>query len=258
MESVADELLKLKSLLDAGLLTQSEFDQQKAAVLVGNAPKPAKVRKPFDFDKLAKGVMWVSGIIGGLCLIAPLFAIQTGISLVTAFCALLFVVSMLIRARGRRVTFDKKANPIIEACVSLIAVWMSIYLQRNGIRYYEIDQTGFVWVTAFYFIPAIYVSILVSLERIASTQRLIVIAATSLIYAVGSEMCMSKIVSYLLYGVKDLPLWPNQLWHVMMTYIFLMTARYHYAIHMQRSPKCAAESASNDALSTSAERVTNN
>lgn len=31
--SVADELLKLKSLLDAGILTQDEFDDQKAKVL---------------------------------------------------------------------------------------------------------------------------------------------------------------------------------------------------------------------------------
>ncbi|MBR6458968.1 MAG: SHOCT domain-containing protein [Actinomycetaceae bacterium] len=31
--SVADELLKLKQLLDAGALTQQEFDQQKAKLL---------------------------------------------------------------------------------------------------------------------------------------------------------------------------------------------------------------------------------
>lgn len=34
--SVADELLKLKQLLDAGLLTEEEFDQQKEKLLGGN------------------------------------------------------------------------------------------------------------------------------------------------------------------------------------------------------------------------------
>lgn len=34
--SVADELLKLKSLLDTGVLTQEEFDQQKQSILNSN------------------------------------------------------------------------------------------------------------------------------------------------------------------------------------------------------------------------------
>ena len=45
--SVADELLKLKGLLDSGLLTQEEFDDQKQRVLSSNAsvskPSPAPV-----------------------------------------------------------------------------------------------------------------------------------------------------------------------------------------------------------------------
>ena len=37
--SVADELVKLKDLLDKGILTQEEFEQQKKAILNKEAKK---------------------------------------------------------------------------------------------------------------------------------------------------------------------------------------------------------------------------
>ena len=46
--SIADELLKLKSLLDAGVLTQAEFERQKADVLGGSAMSAQPVPQPIS------------------------------------------------------------------------------------------------------------------------------------------------------------------------------------------------------------------
>ena len=48
--SIADELLKLKSLLDAGLITQAEFDAQKNQMLGVTKPQPAQSQSDVTTD----------------------------------------------------------------------------------------------------------------------------------------------------------------------------------------------------------------
>lgn len=66
---IADELEKLKRLLDQGAITQEEFEKAKAAALGGSqsqssSPSPADV--PINRFRLSESDRWIGGVCGGL------------------------------------------------------------------------------------------------------------------------------------------------------------------------------------------------
>lgn len=69
---VADEIEKLKRLLDQGAITQAEFDQAKAAALngassgAGSAGGASAADVPINRFRLSAGDRWIGGVCGGL------------------------------------------------------------------------------------------------------------------------------------------------------------------------------------------------
>jgi phage shock protein C len=70
--TMADELEKLHRLLQAGAMTQSEYDAAKARLLAGTWPGPGDAARAINRLRLSNTDKWIAGVCGGV-------AVATGV-----------------------------------------------------------------------------------------------------------------------------------------------------------------------------------